>query len=69
MLNKHASFKSVVIKTLRKAIMRMSALKKKANNLNDPLAIKLYRKQKKKYVVNLSRQVKKDYTEKHATWL
>ena len=51
-LNKHAPLKSKVIrgntnpfvrKTLRKAIMRRSALKKKANNLNDPLEIKLYK--------------------------
>ena len=48
MLNKHAPLKSKVIRgnnkpfvtrTLRKAILRSSALKKKANNLNDPLAI------------------------------
>ena len=39
--------------------MRRSALKEKANNLNDPLAIKLYKKQRN-YVVNLSRKVKKD---------
>ena len=54
-LNKHAPLKSKVIrknnkpfvtKTLRKAIMQKSALKKKANNLNDLLAIKLYKKQK-----------------------
>ena len=68
-LNKHALLKSKVItgnnklfarKTLRKAIMRRSALKKKANNLNDPLAIKLYKKQRH-YVVNLNQKVKKDY--------
>ena len=44
-LNKHVPLKSKVVrgnnkpfvtKTLRKAIMLKSALKKKANNLNDP---------------------------------
>ena len=44
--------------------MRRSALKKNANNLNDPLAIKLYKKQRN-YIVNLSRKVKKDYFQKH----
>ena len=43
--------------------MRRSALKEKANNLNDPLAIKLYKKQRN-YVVNLSRKVKKDNFQK-----
>ena len=73
MLNKHTPLKAKVItgnnkplvtKTLRKAIMRTSASKKKANNLNDPLSIKLYKKQRD-YVVNLSRKVKKDYFQKH----
>ena len=50
--------KPFVTKTLRKAITRISALKQKANNLNDPLAIKLYKKQRN-YVVNLCRKVKK----------
>ena len=44
--------------------MQMSALKKKANNLNDPLARKLYKKQGN-YVINLSRKFKKDYFQKH----
>ena len=61
-LNKHAPLKSKVIrgnnkffatKTLRKSIMQKSTLKKKTNNLNDPLAIKLYKKQMN-YAVNLS---------------
>ena len=56
--------KPLVTKTLRKAIMQMSALKKKANNLNDPLARKLYKKQGN-YVINLSRKFKKDYFQKH----
>ena len=56
--------KSFITKTLRKAIMRRSALKKKANNLNDPLAVKLYKNQNN-YVVNLSRKVKKDCFQKH----
>ena len=73
MLNKHAALKSKVIrennkpfvrKTLRKAIMRRSALKKKANNLNNPLAVKPYKKQRN-YIVSLSRKVKKDYFQKH----
>ena len=44
--------------------MRRSALKKKVNNLNDPLAVKLYKNQNN-YVVNLSRKVKKDCFQKH----
>ena len=38
--------KPFVTKSLRKAIMQRSALKKKANNLNDTLAIKLHEKQR-----------------------
>ena len=62
MLNKHVPLKSKVTrennkpfetKTLRKAIMRRIVLKKKANNLNDPLAIKLSKRQRN-YVVNLN---------------
>ena len=73
MLNKYAPLKLKVIrgnnkpfvtKTLRKAIMRRSTLKKKADNLDDPLAIKLYIKQRN-YVVNRGRKVKKDYFQKH----
>ena len=52
--------KPFVTRTLRKAIMQRSELQKKANNLNDPLARKLYKKQRN-YVVNLSRKAKKDY--------
>ena len=44
--------------------MQRSALEKKANNLNDALAVKLYKKQRN-YVVNLTRKVKKDYFQKH----
>ena len=54
--------------------MRMSALKKKANNLNDPLAIKLYRKQKKNMQSILADKLRKTIqknmphgSEKHAT--
>ena len=43
--------------------MRSSALKKKANDLNDPLTIKLSKKSN--YIVNLSRKTKKDYFQKH----
>ena len=43
--------------------MRRSALKIKANNLNDPLTTKLYKKQKK-YLINHSRKVKQDYFQK-----
>ena len=56
--------KLVKTKTLRKTIMQRPAVKKKANNLNDPLAIKLYKKQRN-YVVNLGRKSKKDYFQKH----
>ena len=38
-----------VTKGLRKTIVRRSALKKKANNLNDPLAIELYERLYKNY--------------------
>ena len=44
--------------------MRRTALKKKANNLNEPLSIKLYKKQRN-YAVNLSQKVKKDYFQKY----
>ena len=68
-LNKHAPLKTKVIrgnhksfitKNLRKAIMKRSALKKRANVSNNPEIIKLYKKQRN-YVVNLSRKVKKEY--------
>ena len=52
--------KPFVAKTLRKAIMRRSVLNKTVNNLNDPLAIKLYKNQRN-YVVSLSQKTKKDY--------
>ena len=72
-LNKHAPLKTKVIrgnhksfitKNLRKAIMKRSALKKRANVSNNPEIIKLYKKQRN-YVVNLSRKVKKEYFQKH----
>ena len=52
-MNKHASLKSKVTRrkkkpfvtqTVRKAIMRRSVLKNKANTLNDSLAMILYKK-------------------------
>ena len=72
MLNKHNLFRSkiareynkpFVTKTLRNAIMRRSASKKK---LNDPWSIdnKLYKEQKN-YVVYLSWNAKKYYFQKH----
>ena len=73
MLIKHAPWKSKIIRknnkpfvknTLRKAIMRRSALTEKASNLNNLLAIKLYKKHRN-YVVNLSRKVKKDSFQKY----
>ena len=72
-LNKYAPLKTKVIrgnhksfitKNLRKAIMKRSALKKRANVSNNPEIIKLYKKQRN-YVVNLSRKVKKEYFQKH----
>ena len=44
--------------------MRRSALTEKANNLNNLLAIKLY-KRHRNYVASLSRKVKKDSFQKH----
>ena len=55
MLNKHAPLKTKVIrwnhksfitKNLRKAIMKRSALNKRANISNNPEKIKLYKKQR-----------------------
>ena len=72
-LNKHAPLKTKVIrrnhksfitKNLRKAIMKRSALKKRADISNNPEIIKLYKKQRN-YVVNLSRKVKTEYFQKH----
>ena len=72
-LNKHApletkvirgNHKSFITKNLRKAIMKRSALKKRANISNNPEIIKLYKKQRN-YVVNLSRKVKTEYFQKH----
>ena len=72
-LNKHAPLKTKVIrgnhksfitKNLRKAILKRSALKKRANISNNPEKIKLYKKQRN-YVVDLSRKVKKEYFQKH----
>ena len=65
-LNKHAPLKTKVIqgnlksfitKTLSKAIMKGSALKKRANISNNPEIITLYKKQRT-YVINLNRKVK-----------
>ena len=73
-LNKHAplktkvirgNYKSFIIKNLRKAIMKRSALKKMANISNNP-DIKLYKKQRN-YVSNLSGEVKVEYCQKHMT--
>ena len=50
--------KPFVTKALRKAIMRRYALKKSANNLNDRLAMKLYKKQRK-YVAILAEKLRK----------
>ena len=72
MLNKHILFRSKIVrennkpfvtKTLRNAIMRRSASKKK---VNDPWSIgnKLCKEQKN-YVVNLSWNAKKYYFQKH----
>ena len=72
-LNKHAplktklirgNHKSFITKYLRKAIMKRSALKKRAIVSNNPEIIKLYKKQRN-YVVNLRRKVKKKYFRKH----
>ena len=72
-LNKHAPLKTKVIrgnhksfitKNFRKAIMKRSALKKRANISNNPEIIKLYKKQRN-YVVNLSRKVKTEYFQNH----
>ena len=56
--------KSFITKNLRKAIMKRSSLKKRANISNNPEIIKLYKKQRN-YVVNLSRKVKQEYFQKH----
>ena len=65
-LNKHAPLKTKVIqgnlksfitKNLRKAIMKRSALKRRANISNNSEVITLYKKQRI-YVVNLNRKVK-----------
>ena len=72
-LNKHAPLKmkvtrgnhqSIITKNLRKAVMKRSVMKKRANISNNPEIIKLYKKQRN-YVVNLSRKVKKEYFQKH----
>ena len=46
------------------AIMKRSALKKRANVSNKPEIIKSFEKQRN-YVVHLSRKVKKEYFQKH----
>ena len=72
-LNKHTPLKTKVIrrnhksfitKNLRKAVMKRSALKKRADISNNPEIIKLYKKQRN-YVVNLSRKVKTECFQKH----
>ena len=72
-LNKHAPLKmkvtrgnhqSIITKNLRKAVIKRSVMKKRANISNNPEIIKLYKKQRN-YVVNLSRKVKKEYFQKH----
>ena len=72
-LNKHAPLKTKVIRgnhksfiteNLRKAIMKRSALKKRADISNNPEIIRLYKNQIN-YVVNLSRKVKTEYFQKH----
>ena len=59
-----ANHKSFITKNLRKAIMKRSALKKRANISNNPEIIKLYKKQRN-FVVNLNRKVKTGYFQKH----
>ena len=72
-LNKHAptkkkvirgNHKSFITKNLRKAIMKQSALKKRANISNNPEITKLYKTQRN-CVVNLSRKVKTEYFQNH----
>ena len=72
-LNKHAPLKTKVIqgnhksfitKNLRKAIMKRSALKKRANISNNPEIIKLYKKHRN-YVFNRSRKFEKEYFQEH----
>ena len=48
----------------KKATRKRSALKKRANDSNNPEIIKLYKKQRN-YAVTLSRKVKKEYFQKH----
>ena len=71
-LNKHVPLKTKVIrgnhksfitKNLKKAIIKRSTLKKRANISNNSEIIKLYKKQRD-CVVNLSRKVK-EYFQKH----
>ena len=68
-LNKHAPKKTKIFrgnhkphinKILRKAIMKRSQLKNKANKTNDPKDILMYKKQRN-YVVKLNNQSKKEH--------
>ena len=58
------NYKCFITQNLRKAIVKRSALKKRANISNNPEIIKFYKKQRNN-VVNLSRKVKKEYFGKH----
>ena len=69
MLNKHAPKKTKIFrgnhkphinKTLRKAIMKRSQLKNKANKTKDPKDILKYKKQRN-YVVKLKNQSKQEH--------
>ena len=72
-LNKHVPLRtkliprnhqSFITKKLRKAIIKQSPSKKKANISNNPEIKKLFEK-KRNYVVNLSKKVKTEYFQKH----
>ena len=72
-LNKHAPLKTKMIRgnhkllsqKFDKAIMKRSALKERANISNNPETIKLFEK-RRKYVVNLSREVKTIFPKTYA---
>ena len=68
-VNKHAPNKTRVLRgnhkphvsrSLRKAIMKRSRLKNRANKSNDSLDLHLYKKQRN-YVVNLNKQAKRSF--------
>ena len=72
-LDKHAPQKKKLLrgnhkphvnKTLRKAIMKRSKLKNKANRTQSPVDISNYKKQRN-YVVNLNRNTKFEYFDKY----